>query len=175
MLESAAETNVWSYTGKRGVQFCIRRATAEDVDAVMRVNRLCLPENYTRSFFEDHLNKWGKAFYVSVVGDKVVGYVMCRVEWGWSFFKPGFAKKGHVISIAVLAEYRRQGMGEKLLEHAMESLKSEYHASEVYLEVRVSNRPAISLYEKMGFKVMKVVPMYYLDGEDAYLMAKKLE
>jgi len=42
------------------------------------------------------------------------------------------------------------------------------------LEVRGSNLPAVSLYRKMGFEVMRTIRGYYADGEDAYVMARKL-
>jgi len=53
-------------------------------------------------------------------------------------------------------------------------MKNVYDAKEVYLEVRVSNTPAIRLYEKLGFKIVKVLEGYYSDGENAYLMAREL-
>jgi ribosomal-protein-alanine N-acetyltransferase len=46
-----------------------------------------------------------------------------------------------------------------------------YNASECYLEVRVSNHPAIELYKKLGFKKTKRNSGYYLNGEDAWVMA----
>jgi len=49
-----------------------------------------------------------------------------------------------------------------------------YNAKECYLEVRISNKPAITLYKKLGFQTVKVIRHYYMDGEDAYLMARKL-
>ena len=50
----------------------------------------------------------------------------------------------------------------------------EYGAKEAFLEVRVSNTPAIELYKKMGFEIKRVERRYYVDGEDAYVMARKL-
>jgi len=50
----------------------------------------------------------------------------------------------------------------------------EYKATECYLEVRVSNTPAINLYSKLGFMIVKIMKGYYADGEDAYVMARKL-
>ncbi|MEM0223105.1 MAG: GNAT family N-acetyltransferase, partial [Thermofilum sp.] len=67
---------------------------------------------------------------------------------------------------------RRRGIGTALMIEAMESMKKFYGAEEYYLEVRVSNEPAIRLYKKLGYSVIKVIPNYYLDGEDAYLMAR---
>jgi ribosomal-protein-alanine N-acetyltransferase len=49
-----------------------------------------------------------------------------------------------------------------------------YNAKQAFLEVRVSNMPAISLYKKLGFKVTRTIHGYYSDGEDAYVMSKEL-
>ncbi|MEM3174225.1 MAG: ribosomal protein S18-alanine N-acetyltransferase, partial [Candidatus Bathyarchaeia archaeon] len=86
----------------------------------------------------------------------------------------GLAKKGHIISIAVLPEHRRKGIGETLLKEALQSMMNYYGIKECYLEVRVSNTPAINLYKKVGFKIEKVIRGYYADGENAYLMRIKM-
>lgn len=122
----------------------------------------------------EHHRKYPEAFLVAVIGDSIVGYVMSRVEWGLGHIYRGIIKKGHIVSIAVLPEYRRMGIGSTLLERAMEALRETYGCKEVYLEVRVSNVPAISLYYKYGYRKVKVLESYYLDGEDAYLMAREL-
>ncbi len=153
----------------------IRRVRRNDLDAVIRINELTLPEHYPRWFWEDHLEKWGEAFFVAEVGNTIVGYVMPRVEYGLGVVVQGIVKRGHIISIAVLPGYRRRGIGRLLMEHAMKALREIYGCREVYLEVRVSNTPAIRLYEKLGFRKVRVIPAYYLDGEDAYLMARPLE
>jgi len=153
----------------------VRKARKEDIPIVMYINKVSLPENYPEWFFEEHLERWGEAFYVAEVGGKVVGYVMSRVEFGAPYVVEGsIVKKGHIVSIAVLEGYRRRGIGRQLMEKALRSLKEVYECKEVYLEVRVSNLPAIRLYEKLGFKKVRIIPMYYLDGEDAYLMARPL-
>ena len=154
--------------------FIIRKVTPNDLDEVIRINEECLPEHYPRYFWEEHLRRWNEAFLVAEVDGKIVGYIMCRVELGWGFTRKGIIKKGHVISIAVLQEYRRRGIGKALMENAMKILKEKYGAHEVYLEVRVSNMPAINLYRKLGFSIIRVIPGYYHDGEDAYLMARSL-
>ncbi len=159
----------------RGEDYIIRKAEKHDIPAVIRINRLTLPENYPEWFFYEHLEKWGEAFYVAVVGSEVVGYVMSRVEHGISVFNSfKLVRKGHIVSIAVLPEHRRKGIGTALMKAALKSLREIYGCDEVYLEVRVSNIPAIRMYERLGFKKVKIVPMYYLDGEDAYIMAVNL-
>ncbi|MEM3616278.1 MAG: GNAT family N-acetyltransferase, partial [Candidatus Methanomethylicia archaeon] len=112
-------------------------------------------------------------FLVAEIYGKIAGYIMCRVEYGLSSFKFALTKKGHVISIAVLPEYRRRGIGYSLMVKGMEALKN-YGATEVYLEVRVSNYPAIRLYEKLNYTIVNRIQGYYADGEDAYVMAKIL-
>ncbi|ABP94322.1 MULTISPECIES: ribosomal protein S18-alanine N-acetyltransferase [Metallosphaera] len=166
MVESVEE--------KRG--YTIRTVRADDIDAIIKINRLTLPENYPYYFFVEHVRDWGEAFFVATVDGEVVGYIMPRIETGFSNLKSfiPLVRKGHVVSIAVLEGYRRKGIGKQLLTSSMEKMKQVYGAEEVYLEVRVSNYPAISLYEKLGYKKVKLLKHYYADGEDAYLMAAPL-
>lgn len=149
----------------------IRNATKEDLPSIMYINSVALPENYPEYFFLYHLENWDKAFFVAEVEGKVVGYMMNRVETGLGFSKKFIVKKGHVVSIAVLEGYRRMGIGEALMRAGIDSLRRNYNVDEIYLEVRVSNEPAIKLYEKLGFKKIKILEGYYSDGESAYLMS----
>jgi len=145
-----------------------------DLQSVMHINRDCLPENYTDFFFVDLFRRFPELFIVAENAGEVVGYIMCRVETGLSSLGlGGLVKKGHVVSVAVLSQHRRHGVGEALVANALETLKH-FSAKQCYLEVRVSNDEAIRLYEKLGFEVTRTMRGYYADGEDAYIMAKKL-
>jgi len=140
----------------------------------MSINRICLPENYTTFFFMELYQRFPETFIVAEENGEVVGYIMCRIETGTPSFKLlGITKKGHVISIAVLPEHQREGIGYALMQRAMEAMVN-YKARECYLEVRASNVPAVDLYRKMGFEVARTIGGYYADGEDAYVMARKL-
>jgi len=66
------------------------------------------------------------------------------------------------------------GIGEALLKEALRAMAEYYSVKECYLEVRVSNLPAISLYKKLGFEVERIIKGYYADGENAYLMRIKM-
>ncbi|WP_245526386.1 ribosomal protein S18-alanine N-acetyltransferase [Desulfurococcus mucosus] len=155
--------------------YSIRNATSSDIDRVIEINMVALPEHYPRGFFEELYEDYGKAFYVAEApSGEVVGYIMTRVEWKPGFFHRFLARSGHVVSIAVLSEHRGKSLGYALMAHAMRSMYYEYKCNETYLEVRVSNTPAISLYEKLGYSKVKVEKGYYLDGEDAYVMAREL-
>ncbi len=149
-------------------------ASEEELKRVIEINMKTLPEHYPYFFWLEHFNLWRDVFLVALVGEEIVGYNMCRVEYGIGHVKRGILKQGHVVSIAVLPEFRRRGIATALMLKAMEIMKEKYGVGEVYLEVRVSNEPAIRLYEKLNFKKVKVLRGYYLDGEDAYLMAREL-
>ncbi|MEL9997977.1 MAG: ribosomal protein S18-alanine N-acetyltransferase [Sulfolobales archaeon] len=153
------------------VNVLIREVSEEDLKKVIEINMISLPEHYPFDFWLDHLRTWGKAFLLAEVNNEVVGYVMCRVETGLGYIRRGIVKLGHIVSIAVHPNYRRLGIGTRLMRESMKRLKEYYNVEEVYLEVRVSNIPAIRLYESLGFKKVKIIKHYYLDGEDAYVMA----
>ena len=144
------------------------------MDEVVRINWTCLPENYDNSFFLSIFYHFPKTFIVAKVSGKVVGYIMCRVETGFSDLKRfSMTRKGHVVSIAVLPEQRNRGIASALLEKALEGLR-QYQATECFLEVRESNRIAIDLYKRYGFSVTRSMRGYYRDGETAYVMVKSV-
>lgn len=155
--------------------FNLRKFTIEDLERVKYINHLCLPENYTDRFFVDLHHRFPETFVVAEESGQVVGYIMCRIETGLSILElQGLIKKGHIVSVAVLPKYRRQGIGQALVTKAMEKMRL-YKAKQCFLEVRKSNKPAILLYKKLGFQVSRTVRHYYADGEDAYLMSINLD
>ena len=75
-----------------------------------------LPEHYSDYFYESLLSELPEAFLVAEIGGRVIGYIMCKTEYGFSNFKKlGFVKKGHVVSVAVLDEHRKTGIGRTLV------------------------------------------------------------
>ena len=144
------------------------------MEDVVHINWTCLPENYDNSFFLSIFYHFPKTFIVAKVSGKVVGYMMCRVETGFSDLRRfSMTRKGHVVSIAVLPEQRNRGIASALLEKALEGLR-QYQATECFLEVRESNMIAIDLYKRYGFSVTRTMRGYYRDGESAYVMVKSL-
>jgi len=151
----------------------IRFAKESDLHQVIGINRRNLPENYPPYFFKMLLSEYPKAFLVAQLGDKLVGYVMCRIEISPSTFPPyRIARIGHIVSLAVEKDYRRMGIGEALMVNVMKCMREYYNVDEYILEVRVSNMPARKLYEKLGFRTVRILPAYYHDGEDGLLMAR---
>ena len=149
----------------------LRRCELSDIIPVMEINLRTLPEHYSDYFYESLLEELPEAFIVAEISGKIVGYIMCKIEHGFSNFKKlGFVKKGHVVSVAVIDEHRCKGFGSVLVDEALKGVKIR-QCSELYLEVRCSNTDAVRLYEKLGFSVMQRLKAYYRDGEDAYVMA----
>jgi ribosomal-protein-alanine N-acetyltransferase len=154
--------------------YTLRRFSPADVEAVININRVCLPENYAAYFFIDTYNTLPETFLVAESQGQVTGYIMCRLEHGFSDLKKlRFARKGHIISVAVMPDFRNLGIGYSLVEQALSAL-SAHHADECYLEVRTNNLAAINLYKKMSFEITRTIPHYYFDGFDAYVMTKLL-
>ncbi len=154
--------------------FTIRRFRQSDLDEVIKINRTCLPENYAPYFFTGLHEKYPATFIVAEEDNAVVGYIMCRIETvgrGLGLF--GLTKKGHIVSVAVLPEYQRKGIGTALIQEAVSSLHL-YGAKECFLEVRVSNHPAVNMYKQLEFRIIRRMQRYYADGEDAYIMGKEL-
>lgn len=155
--------------------FAIRRFKPADLERVMYINEMCLPENYSRVFFLDLFERFPETFVVAEEDSAIVGYGMCRIERSIPSFRlMGLTKKGHLISLAVLPKFQRHGIGEALLKEIMKALVDPHDAKEMYLEVRMTNTIAIGLYRKLGFSVARTLQGYYSDGEDAYLMSRKL-
>jgi ribosomal-protein-alanine N-acetyltransferase len=152
----------------------LRKFTTEDLNSVTQINQTCLPENYTDLFFVDLYRRFPETFIVAEENEHVAGYIMCRIEVGLSNFGlTGILKKGHVVSIAVMPEHRRKGVGKALITAAMEGMRH-YGAKQCYLEVRVTNDAAVILYKKLGFEITRTVHGYYADGEGAYVMTIKV-
>ncbi len=152
----------------------LRKFEPDDLQDVIRINRVCLPENYTDMFFMDLHERFPQTFIVAEEDHELVGYIMCRIEVGLSNFGlGGLIRKGHVVSIAVMPQTRRKGVASALLNAAMAGM-CDYKAKQIYLEVRVTNEAGVNLYKKMSLDVIRTISGYYSDGEDAYVMSKKL-
>ncbi len=161
----------------------VREATENDLRKVMSINRAELPENYPYGFFHFVWKKWKRYFLVAEYEGNVVGYLMSMVDGRNPLVPPSSdirryiengKKVSHLLSIAVSRKYQGMGIGSSLLKEYLNRLREDgFDIS--YLEVRVSNSRAIKLYEKFGYKIVRILPFYYMDGEDAYLMVKEID
>jgi [ribosomal protein S18]-alanine N-acetyltransferase len=152
----------------------IHRCDREDIPSIIEINMKTLPEHYSDYFYYDILAEFPETFLVAELHGVMVGYIMCRIEYGFSQLKRlGLARKGHVVSVAVEEEHRGKGIGTRLILASHEEMVKK-SATECYLEVRISNSQAITLYRKLGFKVTGRQEAYYRDGEGALVMAAQI-
>jgi ribosomal-protein-alanine N-acetyltransferase len=118
--------------------------------------------------------RYPETFIVAEENGKFLGYIMCRIEIGLSNLGlGGLTRKGHIVSIAVMLQARHKGVAQAVITRSLEGMKY-YKAKQAFLEVRVTNEPAILLYKKLNFEISKTINGYYSDGEDAYVMTKQL-
>lgn len=154
----------------------IKHAEPDNLPSVIEINRSELPENYPPSFFMDLLERFPNYFLVAILAktNEVIGYVICRIETGFPS-EGGFSiiRKGHIVSLAVKKPFHGRGIGTMLMKSVLEEMIRN-SIDESYLEVRINNENAIRLYKKLGYKIVRELPHYYLDGTTGLLMVKKL-
>ena len=80
---------------------------------------------------------------------------------------------GHIITIDVLPDFRRTGVGSQLLEEAEKRLLAA-NCRGVSLETAVENTSAIAFYKRHGYRVLRTSPQYYSNGSDALVFFKDL-
>ena len=136
----------------------------EDLDRVSQIEKECFSTPWSRDAFEDMIDN-PLALYM-VAEDN--GYVVanCGVI--------SAAGEGDICNVAVDPAYRKRGIGEKLLSEIMNVASKELLVEAFTLEVRASNRAAISLYEKLGFVNEGIRPGFYTSPkEDAVIFWKR--
>jgi len=145
-------------------EYSLRRCSAADIPSVTPVNEKTLESHFSDAFYHDLLDGFPEGFLVVEWQGSVVGYVMNRVEFGFSKARRFIlTKKDHVLSVAILGEHRRRGMGLALMEESHEAMVAR-GCKEAFLEVRVGNLPAVELYRKMGYSVVRRLCSYYGNG-----------
>jgi ribosomal-protein-alanine N-acetyltransferase len=147
----------------------VRQAELSDINEIMKINKVCLPENYSFDFFYRILSDFGYACVIGELEEEIIGYVLSRIERPFTSFLGVQSAKGHVISIAIIPKYRRKGLGIKIMKYGLKKL-IDHEVETIYLEVRVSNVAAIEMYRKLGFYIKKEFKEYYRDGESAFVM-----
>ncbi len=81
---------------------------------------------------------------------------------------------GRILTLDILSEARRSGLATALMNAAEDRLRS-LGCQEIYLETAVDNEPALRLYHKLGYTILRTLPEYYSShGLDAFQMGKQL-
>ncbi len=142
----------------------IRAPQPGDVRALEAAERECFPDPWPGHFFLAEVLAPGRFQRVLVDGaGRLGGYLFAA----WQYLDL------HVLKVAVLTPWRRLGHARWLMELAEEHARLK-GGETVTLEVRVSNLPAIALYESLGYERVGRRRRYYGDGEDALVMTRQV-
>jgi len=147
-------------------QCSFRPAVVEDLNQILAIEREAYKSAWTYEGFLSEIEKPYAQFLVLTDDESdsvILGYVIFWV----------IDHQGRILNIAVNPKFRKKGFGDKILRFVTNQSLSE-GAESIELEVRVSNEPAIQLYQKLGYFVEYLRKRFYSDGEDAYLMRLNL-
>lgn len=148
-----------------GKQIVIRPMEERDVPAVSRLEETAFSMPWSPDAFLDMVKREDSLYVVATVGEEPIG--CCGVT--------NACGDGDINNVVVDEAWRNKGVGKKMLEVLMEWGK-ETGIENYTLEVRVSNAPAIHLYEKLGFESAGIRPGFYdKPREDAVIMWKRQE
>ena len=156
----------------RTVELRIREATPDDFGELWRIDQLCFEPGIAYSRRE-------LAWYMKLRGAfTMVGESRSspRAKWKIVGFAVGQQPRrglGHIVTIDVLPDARRTGLGSRLMEEIEKRLQAE-GCETIFLETAVDNTAAIKFYKRLGYFIVKTIPRYYLDKIDALMMSKEL-
>ncbi|XP_018319857.1 N-alpha-acetyltransferase 30 [Agrilus planipennis] len=128
---------------------------------IMRIIQKDLSEPYSIYTYRYFIHNWPKLCFLAMCESKCVGAIVCKLDMHRKVIK-----RGYIAMLAVDEKYRKRRIGSTLVRRAIEEMISG-EADEVVLETEVTNKPALKLYEQLGFVRDKRLFRYYLNGVDA--------
>ena len=142
----------------------IRRLSYADLPQVIAIERRAFPTPWSLAMFVLELSKPSGICLAALREGRIVGYLICsRYDTVW-----------HVMNVAVHDGMRRDGIATALLNRLFQ--RADTPGEQYTLEVRMSNAPAIALYERFGFRSAGLRRGYYHDNkEDAVIMWRVVE
>jgi len=143
----------------------IRNGTNDDLERIFAIEKACFEQPWSLTSFKRELSLPFSRIAVAVVGPaKAIEGYLCR----WMV-----VDELHVLNIAVHPDFRRHGVGARLLEDSISEATAK-NVEIATLEVRRSNLAARRLYRKFGFEERRLRRNYYGPGEDAFIMELRL-
>ena len=136
----------------------LRPYRIDDIDRIVEIENNTLNHSLGIDFYTNDLNNPFAKHYVYEIDEKIVGFIS-------SYFDGEIIE---ILNFCVDNIFQSQGYGSKMLS----AFFNQFEANSSILEVRVSNERAIHVYEKFGFKTIRIRKQYYSNGEDALFMQK---
>jgi len=138
----------------------IRRMTIEDISVVAEIENQCFSLPWSEKSFADSVSREDTIFLVCEKDACITGYIGMYISFD----------EASITNVAVSPAFRKRGCGEQLVTEAKVAAKTA-GAECVFLEVRASNEPALSLYKKLGFEELGIRKKFYEHPvEDAIIM-----
>ncbi|XP_011349355.1 N-alpha-acetyltransferase 30-like isoform X2 [Ooceraea biroi] len=128
---------------------------------IMKLIQKDLSEPYSIYTYRYFIHNWPKLCFLAMHGDECVGAIVCKLD-----IHRKVIKRGYIAMLAVDVKYRKRKIGSNLVRRAIQAMVED-DADEVVLETEITNRPALRLYENLGFVRDKRLFRYYLNGVDA--------
>ena len=152
----SARTDWASVAGTQALE--IRSLVYSDLPSVLSIERRAFGTPWSLAMFVLELSKPSGICLAAAEGGRLVGYLVCS----------RYADVWHLMNVAVDPQRRRARIATRLIERLFEETAEDARFT---LEVRTSNRAAISMYERFGFRAAGHRRRYYHDnGEDALIM-----
>ena len=137
----------------------IQKLTPDYVSAVAAIEKRCFSNPWSETAVNAELENHCSEIYIALVDGTAAGYANIYTV----------LDEMDIVRVAVLPEYRRQGIAAEILKTVLAEKQGT-----VYLDVRESNHPAISLYKSLGFVDTGVRKNYYTNPtENAILMMRE--
>jgi ribosomal-protein-alanine N-acetyltransferase len=140
-----------------------RSATFTDLPEILNIEKICYSNPWNMDHFRDEFISPFSLVTVICIGNIITGYAAAALIFD----------ELQIRNICISPDFRRKGLGEKLLNFLIDRARSE-NAKMVLLEVRESNIAAINLYTKTGFHIDCKRKGFYSDGETGLAMSLKL-
>eukprot|EP00897_Mesotaenium_endlicherianum_P003622 jgi/Mesen1/3288/ME000191S02429 len=142
----------------------------KNVMQLRKINAALFPVSYQEKFYKDAVLA-GEYAKLALCGDIHVGAIATRLEK-----KETGGQRAYIMTLGVLAPYRRRGIGSKLLRHVLSLCEQDPSVEEIYLHVQTSNDEALEFYKKFGFQVTGTIERYYrrIQPPDCYILSKAL-
>jgi len=135
----------------------------DDVPQILTIENASFSTPWTEAAFLHEIHKPYALNLVLLVGTRLAGYLCLNFVF----------EEGHILNLAVHADFRRRGLATLLMRDGLTELKKK-GCRFIYLEVRGSNNVAQTFYERFGFKVVGLRKKYYTNPiEDAVVMMRQ--
>jgi ribosomal protein S18 acetylase RimI-like enzyme len=170
------------------VAITLRDFQSIDFETLWRIDQKCFPPGiaYTKAELRAYVSAPGVFTVVAEEasaeeedsspggGSKAASKLTFGLILGFIVAQANRSGIGHIITLDVLPEGRRNGIGSSLLEAAEKRLRKS-RCNRVRLETAVDNLAAQKFYERQGYAVTKTIPGYYSNDADAFVLMKNLQ